>query len=296
MTDGSAPGPTDDADRDRRLLGLLRSTDGSLLGSGGEARVLGLDDERVLRILRLPTAVEVIRARAELLDELRRGRPAVAIPEVLEIGEHDGRTYTVERRVAGRPVGEVLRTLDRRGRDRLIEGHLDAVAALADLPLAPRPWFGELLGSEPLRSTTWRAYLVERAERSLRSSSLFDHVDAEAIVGDLPTGAEGCLVHLDAVVDNVLACRDQVTAVIDFGPTCARGARWVDAVSAVVYLEAPEITPDADQRDRAVARAWSRDRGLEQLIEPAERWLTAMWSFALEDPAVDRWCRRVLRG
>jgi hypothetical protein len=85
-----------------------------------------------------------------------------------------------------------------------------------------------------------------------------------------------------------------ITAVLDIGPTSVVGDRRLDPVAAVVYLASPEITPVATPADLDVAMSWLRSAGLHDWFEPAQRWLAAFWSFAVDDPRVLAWCRRVL--
>src|SRR4029077_10277151 len=117
-----------------------------------------------------------------LVEELgARGAP-FALPELLEVVERNGRWFTIERRLPGVAVAQQLETLDRDQRDQLVEHHLEAAAQLGTLPLTPRGWFGDLLAEAPVRATTWRGYLRERAATSLASSTPeFATVDADAV-------------------------------------------------------------------------------------------------------------------
>jgi hypothetical protein len=72
------------------------------------------------------------------------------------------------------------------------------------------------------------------------------------------------------------------------------GDRRLDPVSAVVYLASPAISPTAIPADVDVAMSWLRAYGLHEWFEPAQRWLAAFWSFALDDPRLFEWCRAVL--
>lgn len=223
---------------------------------------------------------------------------------MLEVHELAGRLVTVERRLDGVTVAEALGSATGDVRRRLVEAHLDAAAALADLPLLPRPWFGQLIGDDPVRSPTWAGFLEHRAAVSLAASNIGDGSWAADVAGRLtaellgaapPGSDERCFVHLDAFAGNMMAAGGQVTAVLDFGPTClAGGATWLDPLACAVYLGAPEITPTANAADLAVARAWLRDRGLDGPHDPLRRWLAAFWSFAVDDPKLHGWCRAVL--
>jgi aminoglycoside phosphotransferase (APT) family kinase protein len=272
-------------------FGLDRS---ALLGHGGEAWVFAIDEEKVVRILRPGAPMEEVAHRQELVDELAQAKPPFGLPEVLEVKQEGERVYTIERRLCGRSVMDVLPTLSGRQRSALIESYLEAVAALGDLHLGPRGWYGELLGPDPLTASTWREYLARRAAANLSTFPEFRDVDPEKLAELLPEPDRPSFVHLDAFAGNVLTDGEAITAVIDVGVTSVVGDRRLDALSAVVYLASPRITPTATARDRDIALAWLRDVGLEEWFEPARHWLAALWCFAADDANVIAWCREVL--
>jgi putative membrane protein len=126
--------------------------------------VFALDDDRVVRILQPGGRIEDIIRRQDLVAELSHARPPFALPDVLEVGELAGRVFAVERRLPGRSVLHELQSTDGPARQHLVERHLEAAAALGDLSLEPRHTFGELIGDDVITTSSWRAYLTERAE------------------------------------------------------------------------------------------------------------------------------------
>jgi putative membrane protein len=284
---------------DPGLVAVLRGlgvAPGAYLGHGGEAWVYGLDDDRVVRVLHEGGTADHIRRRAILISELRQSHPGFALPEILEIGESAGRVFAIERRLTGRSLLSELGQAEGPRRSRLIEAHLEAAAALGDLHLTPRSYFGDLIGDDPLRAETWRAYLYGRAAMNLaRSTPDLARIDAEPLAAGMPEPSEASFVHLDAFAGNMLTDGETVTAVLDFGLTCVRGDRRLDPVAAAVYLLAPDITPTGRSADADVVGSWLRAHGLDDLVEPARRWLAGFWSFAIDDAGLLRWCQRVLR-
>ncbi len=273
----------------------------AMLGYGGEAVVFALDDDRVLRVLWEGAEPAVLRARQALVDELTAGGAPFSLPEPSKVGEIDGRWYAIERRLRGKPVAEVLATLSGRERDLLVERYMETTAALGDLHLVPRPYWGELIGQHPVRSETWRAYPWVRAAHSLRAAGSLLHGDgperlARELAAALPETKDAAFVHLDAFAGNVLAVGSDITAVIDISVMAVAGDRRLDPLSAAVYLAAPQITPAATPRDIDVAMSWLRAAGLDQWLLPARDWLAAYWSFAVSDRKLHEWCRVVLDG
>lgn len=283
---------------DSELVSVLKRlgvTADALLGHGGEAWVYALDDARVLRVLHAGGRAEDVRRRQSLVDELARAGPAFALPEILHVGEIDGRIFAVERRLPGRSVMDELRSCDDDARGRLIEAHLDAAAALGDLHLAPRGGFGDLIIDDAITTSTWRAYLEERAATNLaRSTRELSSIDPIALAAPLPETTVAAFVHLDAFAGNMLTDGARITAVLDIGPTSVAGDRRLDPLAAAVYLTSPEITPVATAADVDVAMSWLRTAGLRDWFDPARRWLAAFWSATVDDPRVLRWCHAVL--
>lgn len=122
---------------------------------------------------------------------------------------------------------------------------------------------------------------------------MFEGIDPARLAAALPEPDRPSLVHLDLYPGNVLVEGQEVTAVIDFGGLPIMGDARLDPLSAVIYLT-PFITPTATDRDRSLAREWLQAQDLDELFEPAERWLAARWSFATGDVRLHRWCQRVL--
>jgi len=92
----------------------------------------------------------------------------------------------------------------------------------------------------------------------------------------------------------VLVSDGQIEAVIDFGASTLAGDRRIDPLSSAVYLTAPAITPTTAPGDAEVAHQWLRRSGLDQWLEPAQRWLAAFWVHAVNDVHLHQWCRDVL--
>ena len=241
----------------------------ALLGHGGEAWVYALDDDRVLRILRDGGRKADLLRRMALVEELALAQPVYRLPEVLDVGEIEGRTYAIERRLPGRSMLQELGRIEGAARERLIEAYLDTSASLGDLHLPAHTGFGELIADDSIVAPTWRAYLEERAARNLsRSTPELRQVDPAAVAGGLPDAATPSFVHLDAFAGNFLTDGVRITAVIDFGVSSLAGDRRLDPIASAVYLSDPNLTPTVTARDVDIALAWLRANGLAEWLEP----------------------------
>ena len=279
----------------RAVLTAFNIGPDSLLGLGGEARVYALDHDRVLRVQHAGADLASLDCRRQLVDELRCAASQFRLPEIISVGEVDGRIFSIEHRLPGASVLQRLARLGGRERDLLIESHLDTSAAIAALKLRPREWFGELVGEHPLRAPTWKQFLCDRAAKSLSAAGgEFSLVNAAQLAADMPEITASAFVHLDACAANMLSVGTTITAVLDIGITSVVGDPVLDPVAAVAYISTPHITPGATSRDADVAMTWLRSAGLEDRLIPTQRWLAAYWSFATDDVELHKWCRSVL--
>jgi aminoglycoside phosphotransferase (APT) family kinase protein len=230
-----------------------------------------------------------------LVDELAKVATPFGLPTVLEVGEFEGLDFAIERRLSGISVLEELRRLEGPARARLIERHLEAAAALGDLHLDTRDWFGDLIAAVPVRTATWREYLEVRLAKNLQwSTPALRGIDPVVVAADLPDTDRGVFVHLDAFAGNMLTADGEISAVLDIGTTSIVGDRRLDPVAAAVYLSSPEISGAVTAHDLEVTRSWLRAAGLDDWFAPTRRWLAAYWSFAVDDRPLQDWCTSVL--
>ncbi len=277
------------------VLKALGTCEEALLGQGGEALVFALDEGRIARVSRPGTSRVAVEGRKNLLAELGQSADKVPfhIPMVLDTLVIEDSLVTIEKRLPGRPMSEELATLTGEARDALIRNYLETAAKIGDLALN-RPWYGELLGTKPIRTHSFQAYLEKRAWQSLQTGGQeFAAVDSAKLAMALPEPSRAAFVHLDAFPGNMLAEGENITAVIDFGVAAIIGDRRLDPLTAAVYLT-PAITPGATNRDRSAAQEWLVVNGLADLYPPVQNWIAAYWSFAKDDLDLYQWCETIL--
>lgn len=278
-----------------RVLGELGVDPSALLGYGGEACVFAYDEEQIVRIHHAEADGAAVEARSVLLSELRphRERLSFAIPHVSELRVIAGRFVTFEPRLRGQTLARALREVHGAARGELLLSTLEASRSLSRLPLT-RQWFGDLCRVPPIRAASWKEYLRRRARMSLAAAGeAFAGVDVEALCLPFEEPTAPGFVHLDLYAGNVLVDESRVTAVLDFGGVPVFGDPDFDPLTVAAYLRG-DMTDDADESDHTICRAWLERAGLADRLDAAERWVAAMWSFAVDDVKVQSWCRRVL--
>ena len=267
----------------------------TLLGEGSESRVYALDSHHVLRVCRDGASTDGVAARAALLDEITAGSRHIpfATPQVIEQGEHNGQHVTLENRLNGNSMLNALADASGSGRRMLIEQYMEAAWLLGDVAIE-RPFYGEICHPEPIEAPSFRAYLAERAERSLATSTDMTLTDSIRIAANVAEPDDrGRLVHLDFCPANVLVEGVRVSAVLDFGYASLIGDRRMTAVAAAAYL-VPEITPTVKKGDQAIAFDWLRNHEMISYYTSAERWLAAYWTHASDDENLFKWCTKIL--
>ena len=301
--------PFDDPAR-RAVLARHRVRPEHLLGRGGEADVYALDPERVLRLYRNPdhhASAEYIRRIGAFYDTLDRGAVPFALPEVLEVHEEDV-TWSIERRLPGRPFDALLAGLSGRDRATAITAYVDGADAFGGLgvPDGFGDGVGELFTEEELRASSWAELLEARLVLQLERGApiLRDrvpHLDRAAArvtaLARAETAVGRTLVHGDFFPGNVLLGDDlQVSAVIDLGWLTVVGDATHDVRSAVAFWS---VRPWAKPGDReALVAAATRHLGADavSMLERTERFEQARFAFVAEDPHLFAWCVDGLRS
>ena len=272
-----------------RILEDFGLTPAHLIGEGGESLVYALGTDHILR---LPKGRPFdARGRIRLkgfLDEIA-GRLPFQTPTVEEAGAHGA--YTVERRLAGRPMAEFLKTAGDDARDHAFRNYVAAIDAFSTLSFDDRP-YGHIMAAEPVTANDWRTFAWESLAR-FRSINrvaiahdvgdpyrLFDK--AADMIDALPHRPPKALVHGDYFPGNVLLGPDlSIAAVIDFGPFTVIGDATLDLAVSYLTLELIDVSSADDAR--FVRELVLERHGAE--IAPALRFYRAYLAFSMADPA-----------
>ncbi|QDP94568.1 PH domain-containing protein [Microlunatus elymi] len=286
------------------------------LGSGGESVVYPLGDDHVLRIYR--SGHESAQRMIEQLRPAYRSFAGVDLgfrtPEIIESGEIGGRTYTVDRRIAGTSLSAWLPTATGDVRRQVLDQYLQAAASMSQLPLPSRQ-FARLFGHDPRIFDS----LGDLLEDQLRTAEqrVRDNLDR-----DLPAGSvqrviaevrqrvcEPALVHGDFYPGNVMvgatrrpdpggdAVQTVITGVADFSPHTLAADPVMDLAGAITLM-GMEQYPDVldDQRflhELAINRYGPYVLDLEHWLDVYRRYYAIYYA---DDPMVYPYSIEHLQG
>lgn len=255
---------------------------GDKLGEGGEAEVFALGDDTVVRRWRgdHPSIV----GRIAFTEEVAAGAAHLdfAVPEILDHDIDDqGRPRFVERRLPGRSMTEALADVSGAQRRALLMSYLETVALLREISVQ-RPWFGEVLAADPIRTETWAEYLHASLDRQVAAADqgAYPEVDVGAVRDQLHediaavAAPEPALLHFDYFPGNVMCNDTRITAVIDWSVLSIIGDPDLDVALAVEYFA---VTPTAVEADSVFARDWLRQNGFAEAADFYRRWGAAWW-------------------
>jgi putative membrane protein len=301
---------TDDHRGEAELLAAFGIGRDQLLGSGGESEVFAIDHDRVLRLYR--DRHEAPRQTAAQLQVLYQSWSdsdiGLELPLIIELGELNGRFFTVDRRFSGRNFSGWLQSADLIQRRAALITFLDATERLQHLR-SPVPGFARLIGdSAPQQFGTLVELISNMLSGPIQSSR--DHLER-----DVPHVAEvwnelhdalaqrsvtPAVVHGDVCPANAFLSQGPqgpvVTGIADFSPHTMHADPLMDLVGAMIFLE---LEPYADA---AADAAWLEAVAVERHGREIVRWIDAyrrFYGFYFSntyaiDPTLYAWCIRQL--
>lgn len=267
----------------------------ALIARGGEAAVYRYGRDRIARISHRRAGPHYVAQRGRVLEELAGSadRLSFAIPRVLQTLVVKDRVVTVEPWIAGQTLESALAEAGAERRQRLSLAALEGANELRSLSL-DRPGYCDLYWEPPTSAPKWTEYLELRARRSLEDAGEeFACIDATALAQPFDAEPERGFLHFDCYPQNILVEGDRVVGVVDFGGMCMCGDPRFDPLTAAIYPGAG-IRSEDRLGVRESCREWLSIAGLLPWLDAAELVVAAIWSFAQDDPVVEKWSRRVL--
>jgi putative membrane protein len=301
---------TDDHQGEAALLAAFGTGRDQLLGSGGESEVFAIDHERVLRLYR--NQHEAPRRTATQLQALYQhwsgSDIGLELPLIIEVGERNGRFFTVDRRFSGRNFSGWLQHADIAQRRAALITFLDATERLQQLQ-SPMPGFARLIGdSAPQQFST----LVELLSSMMSGPT---QVSRDQLERDVPDVAEvwnqlhtalaqrsvaPAVVHGDVCPPNAYLSQGPqgpvVTGIADFSPHTVHADPLMDVAGALIFLELESYA------DASADAAWLEAAAVERHGREIVRWIDVyrrFYGFYFSnayafDPTLYAWCVRQL--
>ncbi len=218
----------------------------NLLGEGVEAEVYAIDDDTVVRIYKHnpETRTKELTLLENFYATLHDDAVSFKVPHIYSVSKHESIVYTIDRRLRGTALGDILATLPLQQRQAALEQYL-SVSENIHLLREPYDYFGEVLAAQPVRKDTWRDFLNERVQQDYQHArELFDKdvSDMSAIVdffraeSELVAGIKKAyLVHGDFNAMNVLADNHgMIEGVVDFNALTLAGDPRMDLASGII--------------------------------------------------------------
>jgi putative membrane protein len=302
--------PNDDREGEARLLTAFGTGRDQLLGSGGESEVFAIDHDRVLRLYRSRhEAPQGTSAQLRTLyDSWRDIDIGIELPLIIDGGEREGCSYTVDRRFSGRSFSSWLQHADVAQRRPALVSFLDATEQLQRLP-SPVPGFARLIGEgAPQQFGTLSELLATMLQGPLQTSRTRLEHDVPGIVevwnrlhGDLAErSTTPALVHGDVCPPNAYVSQGPlgpvVTGIGDFSPHTINADPLLDLAGALIFLELePYADADADAGWLEAVAVERHGREIARWIDVYRRYYGFYFSNAYAfDPILYAWCLRQL--
>ena len=302
--------PADDHEGEADLLAAFGTGRDQLIGSGGESEVFAFDQDRVLRLYRgRHEAPRRTTMQLRALYEGWRGTDiGIELPLIMEMGERNGRFYSVDRRFSGRNFSSWLQSADITQRRPALISFLDATEKLQQLP-SPVAGFARLIGDgAPQQFATLGELLASMLQGRLQTSRPLLERDVPGVSevwsrlhADLgQRSAVPALVHGDVCPPNAYVSRGPhgpvVTGIGDFSPHTVNGDPLMDLAGAMIFLE---LEPYADAPADA---AWLEAVAVERHGREIVPWINVyrrFYGFYFSnsyafDPTLYAWCLRQL--
>lgn len=311
--DSAAPGnlADDSGHPDAAVLARFGVDPSALLGQGGESRVYALDPTRVLRVYQSAPPAPLLAQLGALYAGWAGLDLGVELPRILETGTIDGRTFSVDRRMAGQVFSAFLASAPEAERRTALLSYLDAAAALPALP-CPVPGFARLVGlGAPQTYATLPELLADQLNRALATSRAAlerDLPDVPALWARLfadlaerrctPTLVHGDLCPANAFVRRRIDGSPYVSGIGDFSPHSLAADPLLDLTGAVALVEL-ETYPDAAADARRLTGVAVERYGAEvgHWIGVYRRYYGFYFSMTYDvEPDVYAWCLHQLRA
>lgn len=275
-------------------------TEADRIGSGWESLIYGLPPDLILKIPHPEPGAE---ARVRAGAAFTAGLPPLpfAVPHVREISHIDGTLITIEDRIAGRALSEILPELEGARRRQALASYLAVAEAMAGVTTVGD--YGDLLLARPLRRPHWGEYLAERLQGFADDAVLAGEVPGLGGIVERLTSLllalpdpEKCVVHGDIWPPNVMIDEDlAVTGLIDFSFTTRLGDTVMDLAGAMYFLQVANPCGAEDSAFLGELIAAKHGAAVRARIDLYAVWFAFSFAFNHGDAVVHAWCLDLIR-
>lgn len=282
------------------ILARYGLTEAGKIGAGNQTSVYALDEHHVLRPHGRRVKRRLLEQQRDFYATLDTSSCRFTTPQILAIESVDGFLCTIEPRLHGRDLMQLLPLTDPSRRKSVWQNYMQATVEIRHLMAGKRP-FGERLTSNPVQANNWAAYLEKKVDTTLAVTQddigkevpqLQTAVEKWKSLLPLVADVEPALVHGDYFPGNVMVDEaGEITAVIDFSPMTVIGDWQLDVLTAAIFLE---LTPNTTKTDHKICLEIARDLlavEMEQLALFYRIYYALYFSFTRHsDPPLFRWC------
>ncbi len=232
------------------VLAKYDLTDAAFIARGMEAEVYAYGADAVLKLYAPPTSLAALRRLQTFYASLERSRLSYAVPRIHLVADEEPYRVTIETRLAGQPLANLLDSLLPHHADSLFTDYVDAVLEVALISMPPTTPSYKVVDPGHLSIRTagdWHTFLGRWLEQQLRTLTPYfahdvDHFQAkrEQMTALLSRSYDGPyqLIHGDICPGNLLVAPDgRPQALLDFGLFSMYGDALFDAATAWVFFD-----------------------------------------------------------
>jgi Ser/Thr protein kinase RdoA (MazF antagonist) len=232
------------------VLAKYRRTADDLVGQGMESAVYTYGLDSVLKIYDQTTSRAHLRLLQDFYDSLDRTAVSFALPSIRSVAVEGPYLVTIEKRLPGSPMADILPTLAPNQLDRWFESYVETVLELGRIPMADSTIHYKLFDPHQLSRRVdgdWHHFLQRYLALQLTSLSDYFARDVTAfhekrkrmeMVLSPPYTGPYNLVHGDIFPGNILVSSTGRTEVLlDFGLFTMYGDPYFDLATSWVFFD-----------------------------------------------------------
>lgn len=232
------------------VLSKYGLNEADFLARGMEAEVYRYGADAVLKIYGLTTSSASLRQLQYFYATINRSSLSYALPSILHVADESAYTVTIEKRLAGTPLAERIKSIQPQQLESLFTSYIRVVLELATIAMPVTTATYKLSDPHQLGERTkgdWHVFLRQWLVYQLQTLSpafkrdvieLNSKLDKMLAILNQPYQGSYNLIHGDIFPGNVLVAPDgKPLALLDFGLFTMYGDPLFDAATAWVFFD-----------------------------------------------------------